>query len=177
MCPPSYACPNSQSTSALYCSNGLYADDYGHAECKACPAGSYCTSNARYACSDGYFSLGYATDCQACPAGYYCPTKSSPPVLCPPGTTSTGYALRCAVNRQGYVSSHLAASQTTCSSGYYATYNATEPIGRCNPCPVGHYCPSTSDYPIPCASGYYADGEGWSSCAQCPTNYACPYPS
>lgn len=90
LCPSSYACPDSRS-GYLYCANGLYADDTGQAECKACPAGSYCTSNAAYTCSDGYFSLGYATSCKACPAGYFCPTKSSPPVLCPPGTTSTGY--------------------------------------------------------------------------------------
>ena len=36
------------------------------------------------------------------------------------------------------------------------------------PCPLGNYCPTGSDAPIPCDNGTYADETGLAACKVCP---------
>jgi hypothetical protein len=146
ICSVGYACPSSTMTSQIACPTGFYSDTQGQSECTPCEAGKYCTSSGSYDCSAGYYSFGYKSACTICPAGYYCPTASAPPELCPSGTTSTGGTTRCVTNTNGLMSTNIASSQTSatssCSAGQYYIYNGTDPVTRCNDCPIGHYCAS-----------------------------------
>lgn len=40
-------------------------------------------------------------------------------------------------------------------------------------CPVGHYCPTGTTVPLPCAAGAFSNVTGLSTCHQCPAGYYC----
>jgi hypothetical protein len=54
--------------------------------------------------------------------------------------------------------------------------NSTDPVPRCNVCPKGHYCPTKTQWPIPCDSGYYSSSTGATACTICPAGSACAFP-
>ena len=42
------------------------------------------------------------------------------------------------------------------------------------PCPVSHYCPEGTSFPLACPSGTYMNRTGQSVCDECPASYFCP---
>ena len=42
------------------------------------------------------------------------------------------------------------------------------------PCPVGHFCPSGTSFPLGCPVGTYNNRTGQSNCTHCPAGYFCP---
>jgi hypothetical protein len=56
-------------------------------------------------------------------------------------------------------------------SGTYS--NAT----HCIPCEIGHFCPSQSNKPQPCAIGTYSNVTGSVTCKVCPAGYSCLNPA
>ena len=56
---------------------------------------------------------------------------------------------------------------------YIFCYKGAEPsIG--GPCPIGHYCPEGTSYPLECPAGTYNNVTGRSVCFDCPESYFCP---
>lgn len=48
---------------------------------------------------------------------------------------------------------------------------------HCVLCEVGHYCPSSSNKPQPCAAGTYADIPGRITCTKCQAGSSCLNPA
>ena len=42
------------------------------------------------------------------------------------------------------------------------------------PCPISHYCPSGTDFPLACPAGTYNNITGQANCTECLTGYYCP---
>ena len=67
-----------------------------------------------------------------------------------------------------------------CDAGYFCLRGAKEPnptgddatVG--GPCPVSHYCPTGTSYPLMCPAGTYNNRTGQSVCVTCPASYYCP---
>lgn len=95
----------------------------------------------------------------ACPAGFYCPegTTGSPP-QCPNGTFSTVGA------------KNIASCTSTAPPGFYSI-GGVQTI-----CPVGSYCPSSTQAPVQCPKGTYNENKGkylQSDCLPCPAGTYC----
>lgn len=88
-------------------------------------------------------------ECQNCTEGHYCGELGRRNVsgLCDPGF----YCLR--------------------GSKIPNPPNVTESGG---PCPVGHYCPQGTSYPLGCEAGTYNDRTGQFKCLQCCAGFYCP---
>ena len=76
-CTQGHHCPEG-SVSPVRCASGSYQDEFGQAECKACPAGYFC---------DNVIDPVVLYNNSACPVGFYCPenTTTSNQYPCPPG--------------------------------------------------------------------------------------------
>ena len=178
-----YACPNGTFNNATagvsmmdcqMCLPGYYCPEEGMAEpAGPCDAGWYCTLGSW---SARPVSLGNDTGSECfcpnitmggmCVAGEYCPTGASTPLPCDPGK----YCL----------TDQLPAPSGDCLAGYYCNGSAILP----NPvnetygdvCPLGHYCPTGSSYPIACDPGYYSDrynNQNESNCVACTAGMYC----
>lgn len=174
LCPVGYFCDKSKGdqTSKQLCPINFYTNVEGKSECDKCPAGymcpelgtidpepcprgQYCTATTTsfadelnaaspetipLDCPAGtYNSQLYAqsqADCDQCPPGKYCEGgEQSYSGLCDKGYVCTG-----------------GQSTATPSNVFYFTDYADDKSG---PCPVGHYCPTGSSFPIPCTVGTY----------------------
>ena len=109
----------------------------------------------------------YGGECQP---GFYCPLASHRPLQCPPGKYCQ--------------TAGLSTYTGNCSAGFYCTLEAavaapTDGVTG-NVCPVGHFCPESSDAPSECPPGTFLDTEQndeESDCLSCPFGEYCPGPS
>ncbi|POI29228.1 hypothetical protein CIB84_007024, partial [Bambusicola thoracicus] len=110
--------------------------------------------------SDGVY--GYR-----CPSGFYCPAGTGLELPCEPGTFSPmPGASTCLPCPAGMACSHAATAEPLscprglCSAGYYCEGGATDAVPRgtpafplSGPCPLGHYCPEGTPFPVACPVG------------------------
>jgi hypothetical protein len=142
----------------------------------ACPAGSFCPTNAASpsACAAGTYSVAGATLCafteSSCPAG----TFASPPsscIACAAGTFSAGGVSPCSSCAAGAYSAAGAASctfaNTSCPAGTYASAPAS-----CLACAAGKFSAGGTSSCFACAAGKFSTG-GASSCL-CPAGTYSP---
>lgn len=61
----------------------------------------------------------------------------------------------------------------TLRSVQISTHVGAEPE-KGGPCPVSHYCPPGTSYPLECPAGTYNNVTGRDVCFQCPPSYFCP---
>jgi hypothetical protein len=138
------------------CPTGTYNPLTAQSNCSDCPAGFYCPNTAT---SDLLLD---------CPKGSFCPKGTTTPTKCGKGTFNNEYngksAADCKPCTPGYYCKDdgLVDPSDKCSQGYYcikgAELDAPESYinGTAGPCPVGHYCPLASPWPIPCPIGYFS---------------------
>ena len=150
------------------CPKGYFCDKTSTSDYSICPAGSYCplgdtTTDVinKYDCPAGTYSsktgLSDASECTPCDPGKYCLAGS---------TAVTGNC------DPGYVCPRSAEVATpTGPFGFDPVVTAT--YNKPGPCPVGHYCPTASSYPIPCPEGTYQDLTQQQTCKDCPAGHYC----
>ena len=142
-----------------------------------CPAGFYCPIGTGYdwqPCPLGTYSnetgLGVEDECRPCTPGYYCAT---PGLTSPTGPCFGGYYCTQAIAVPKPVVSN--GSELINGSGQEGSGNTQcglyPSIGDI--CPVGHFCPTGTATPIPCANGTYNDFKGQSECTICPKGFYC----
>ncbi|KAJ9462455.1 Myosin heavy chain, partial [Diplonema papillatum] len=107
-------------------------------------AGSHASTPSSDLCDDG------------CPAGYFYSNCTTSCVGCPLGFYCTGDLM----------------SPAPCVAGTYGSAEKSTSDAGCLNCGVGFRCPTSSEYPIRCAYGYFA-GEGEEDCTPCAAGYAC----
>ncbi|XP_023933458.1 uncharacterized protein LOC106181652, partial [Lingula anatina] len=184
-CPVGHYCPTGVAA-PLPCRNGTHVN-YTHAvNCLPCDAGYFCAA---------------AGQSEICPVGYYCPEGTGLDIKsCPRGTYSDQTGLydlnQCKPCPAGQHcdSEHLGSPSGNCAAGHWCIIGVDRPypdgtnqtdainetcydwrqLGYGGRCPVGHYCPQSSQYPVVCANGTYADEEGLEACKTCPQGYYCP---
>ena len=84
---------------------------------------------------------------------------------CASGYYSLGSQESCLPCLAGYKCADATVSPVECSSGTYAP-NASV---TCTSCDAGYECPSAGlEAQVSCASGYYQENTGQTSCTQCP---------
>jgi len=108
-----------------------------------CPAGTY--SSNQY--------LTSVTQCVDCPPGKYCTIGSS---------IFSGYC------NAGYI----------CVGGQgvpnpTGVFDFSYTNSKSGPCPIGHYCPIGTTYPIPCPAGQYSPNTGAALCTNCDAGAFC----
>lgn len=193
-----YYCLAGTEFSAQYpCNNGTFNNITGAQDdtsCQLCTPGYYCPTpglaEPTAMCDGGYYCilgswsnqpspLGNDTisDCSCpaqiigdkCKAGTFCPPGSDAPTPC-----TGGYY--CGMDE-------LSAESGQCLAGYYCNGSSTlqNPVNETfgDICPKGHYCPTASSYPIPCAEGEYSDAfaqHNISSCLPCTAGKYCQGP-
>ena len=190
LCPSGYFCP-AGAVAPLHCPAGSYSDQAGAEACTACLAGFYCNRFEHVAvagCPEPFTNYTVPT---ACPAGHYCPTGTArgDDNPCPVGTYSPDMGLTTAEScvacpaGQYCGSPGLTAPTGPCNASYYCLNSSTTPqplTGEFGgPCPVGHYCPSGTGYPVPCPAGTYnpnTHGSSEGNCQPCSAGYFCAQP-
>ncbi|XP_042328221.1 uncharacterized protein LOC121933064 [Sceloporus undulatus] len=153
--------------------------------CLPCPGGTFCQGEGLTSvsgmCHSGYYCeiLSSRPDQKICPPGFYCPEGTGLPVPCPPGSINPHIgkwdAADCKLCPAGYFCSGLgkAASEGTCSSGYYCPSGQASATPVSYRCPHGFYCPEGSVAPVACQKGTYQSEEGKDSCDLCPSGFFC----
>ncbi|CAN0099917.1 unnamed protein product, partial [Heterosigma akashiwo] len=190
-CAAGQQCPLG-SSSAGDCPEGTYQPYAAQGNCSSCPPGQYCGVKT--------------TTPSDCPPGFFCPesTRHAHEFPCPNGTYSNESRLemqsQCVDCDPGSYCLYegMTAPSGFCDSGFYCNYGAvisapdSEGVygytgetcvnredGQANDvCPVGHYCPQGSGYPIPCPQGTYNNesGAGSSSvCTDCTPGWYCDH--
>ena len=165
-----YPCPSGQYSEIP----GLQRED----NCKPCPSGSYCASSITNGgqiegeCEKGYYCVSgmssptptyIYSDTEVgmpCPLGYYCLVGTSKLLSCSYGkfTVSEG--------------SDDESDCTDCLAGFYCIPGDTVPYK----CPIGAYCPVSSQIPTFCPQWTYSDlikASDESTCVPCPKGYLC----
>ncbi|RUS80924.1 hypothetical protein EGW08_011305, partial [Elysia chlorotica] len=175
ICPVGFYCPTG-TAEPVACPAGEYSDSPGQSLCTACPAGYYCLEN----------STDYSH--QICPSGHYCPQGTTSPYANPclkgtynpvNGSQDSGDCLPCPPG-QYCETDGLSSPSGNCSGGWYCTSgawlaqptfsdNTTANLSECS-CPLanytggqcwqGTYCPSGTNYPLPCTPGQYCGVAG-----------------
>ena len=178
ICSEGYFCPN-QSSLPQPCPAGTYQDEVMQAECKACPAGYYCSNATGPVINFEMYN---------CPQGYYCPegTRYSTEFPCPLGTFSNLTGLNsssfCNPCTAGDVCDEngLSGPSNVCGAGYFCVSGASQTAPVEGPttgiCTVGHYCPPGTDIPMPCLPGTFSNYTGLSTpeqCSPCTTGSYC----
>ncbi|KAJ7413425.1 hypothetical protein BTVI_43603 [Pitangus sulphuratus] len=189
-CPAGYYClPGTKAAHQYPCPEGTYSNQTGLGkprDCKPCPGGTFCASAGPGAhtpelCPAGHFCLpgtnlstqhpcpkgtfGPRTgatresDCEPCPAGMYCsaPGLSQPSGFCYPGYHCAKGAISPAPFKHRVESSSLA-------------------LPGNDICPVGHFCPRGTGYPVPCPPGSFSPSVGLEAeeqCQPCPAGHYC----
>eukprot|EP01135_Chromosphaera_perkinsii_P006890 Nk52_evm45s621 gene=Nk52_evmTU45s621 len=156
-----------------------------------CPAGSFCATDGLSAvtgpCTEGYYCLEGSkvpnpTDGiqgNICPAGSFCPAGSTTPTPCSIGSFSSSQgnvkSADCQSCTPGFFCSKQGAAlvEGSCASGYFCPAGSTTPNKASNICPQGFFCPPGSTAAQRCASGFYQDQTGQSSCKTCPAGSYC----
>ena len=179
------------SSEPLPCGYGTFMNHTGALQCDICPAGWYCfeglttvrcpagfycpegTGFDWQPCTRGTYSneegLSAPEECKQCDGGSYCANLNA---TAPTGYCQAGYYCEYGVDRpdpngDNYNSTDTSFANTSCS-------NHGSQTGLGSLCPLGHFCPTNSTYPIPCPNGSYADAIGMSYCKVCPSGYYCP---
>ena len=154
------------------CEPGHYSK-LGEADCKPCPAGSYCVGGQEAAsdpkpCLNGYYSSDGQIKCTKCPSGYICKVKTTAGIMkCPPGYIAKN-GVTCEICPKGRMCPFPEFESIPCPTG---TYAPQEGMSFCAPCPHGHSCTPAAEATA-CLEGKYAylyDG----ACIACPDHHAC----
>lgn len=201
-CPLGYYCPEETGFDWLPCPAGTFSNNEGLStvdECIPCTGGSYCSSiagtapigpcEASYFCTtgsdsstpDGLSNVGMAGPC---PEGNYCPLATDTPTPCPPGTFSNVTLLfaesQCLSCTPGSFCDGTGLSMPTgfCTPGYYCTLGSPIATPLTNDsfggiCPIAHYCPLGSVFPLQCEPGTYNPIKGREQCLPCPAGFFC----
>ena len=133
------------------CPAGSYTSSYS-TKCYTCPAGSYCAGdNRKVRCIRGYYAENRgSTSCKICPVGHSCYSSTAAPVKCSKGRYQ---------DQKG---------QRFCKGCNYGEYNIqTGRSTKCDICPVGHSCYSSTAAPVNCSKGQYQDQKGQRFCKRC----------
>lgn len=162
----------SASQSCSFCAAGTYSLE-GAAACIACTSGQYSGSSPSTACvscdAGKYNGVSSATQCQSCVPGTYSAAGAAACTACSPGQYSwDSAATTCTLCEPGKYNGLSSISQCqSCSPGTYSLVGAQS----CVSCSPGYYNPfsqSTSQGAcLPCASGSYASGPGFTGCTPC----------
>ncbi|XP_072885876.1 uncharacterized protein [Hemitrygon akajei] len=186
LCPPGHYCPSGTSI-PLACQGGTYQMQEGQEICESCPAGFFCE-----------FSNGFGGNVpELCPMGFVCPPGTALGTEHPcaagtygplPGAANEAGCLPCSPG-MFCASSGLSNPSGLCYPGYYCTGSAVTPtpskhwVNSDNAtfsgndiCPMGHFCPEGSKYPLPCPAGTYSPTTGLTSedqCQHCPIGHYC----
>ena len=138
----------------------------------ACPRGHYCLAPAKTFDATLAADKASATDIEVtknpCPAGTYNSFELAMSLTdcldCPPGKYCTGgeqsFTGLCT---KGYV---CTGKQSVPNPSNVFTFADYDPL-RSGPCPIGHYCPTGSSFPVPCAAGTYQNEKGNYVCKSC----------
>ncbi|KYO38996.1 hypothetical protein Y1Q_0022586 [Alligator mississippiensis] len=174
-CPSGFYCPTGTGLE-IPCEPGMFSPMPGASVCLPCPAGVTC----RHAATVKPLS---------CPQGYYCPSQTAMPLPCPEGTLNTlegalspAACRPCPVGR--YCRGHANwEPDGLCSAGYYCAGGAADAVPRRTPgfplngpCPLGHYCPEGTLFPVACPVGTLNNSTGCSSqdsCVPCYPGFFC----
>ena len=124
-----------------------------------------------------------------CEQGTFCEAGASSPTPCPIGTYGPRALLPseadCTACDPGRYCSGTSLTEDSgpCMAGFYCTGSAesSNPTGvpYGDVCPVGHYCPEESPFPMPCAAGYYqplTQRTALSDCILCTPGKYCTNP-
>ncbi|CAM9824345.1 unnamed protein product [Bubo scandiacus] len=169
-CPSGFYCPAGTGLE-VPCEPGTFSPAPGASACLPCPAGMVC-SNAT------------TVEPLSCPRGYYCPARTAVPMPCPEGTLNTlegalapSACKLCPVGRYCRGDANWE-PDGLCSAGYYCEGGATDAIPRgtpafplSGPCPLGHYCPEGTHFPVACPVGTLNNATGGTSPESCVTCY------
>jgi hypothetical protein len=180
-CPAGYYCSTTTS-SPIACTSGYYALP-GATSCTACPANTECdtTRGPIRVCEYGTYLLN--NKCTACTAGKYC-DSSGTPQSCPSGTYSFTGSSTCMIIPPGYKSDgsdgitqcptgqYSIGGQATCAACTSGTYADKVGSFKCEPCPPGYSCATTTAAPIICPYGTYSSGLA-TACTDCADGYVC----
>ncbi|XP_026719422.1 zonadhesin-like [Athene cunicularia] len=165
-CPSGFYCPAGTGLE-VPCEPGTFSPAPGASACLPCPAGMAC-SNAT------------TVEPLSCPRGYYCPAQTAVPLPCPEGTLNTlegalapSACKLCPVGRYCRGDANWE-PDGLCSAGYYCEGGATDAIPRGTPafplngpCPLGHYCPEGTHFPVACPVGTLNNATGGTSPESC----------
>jgi hypothetical protein len=140
----------------------------------ACPRGTHRSTTSAQCAHDGSSPPG-TNCCTACPGGSRCPyTGMINPLDCGGGYYSPEGSQECYPCREGRTCSSTTngISLDTYRSGTGETagqtgYIKTDGEYSFSDCPLGHYCPSGSRYPIPCPRGKVRDTVGGQTLSDC----------
>ena len=203
-CDVGHYCPGNANTFPLPCFPGSYSGARGQSICNLCEVGYQCPGWGRSKpelCQAGYVcdEPGLPAPEKPCPPGYYCNEGTStddpqsptgkPPLPCPHGLFCLyGVARRDLSLIVGLPSFDLSFPQN-CAEGYFCSGNSSNPLGD-GPCFPGHYCPTSSKYPIEvppgtvaadrgsivptlCLPGTFSPRPGSVMCSPCPAGFSC----
>ncbi|XP_032305021.1 zonadhesin-like isoform X2 [Coturnix japonica] len=165
-CPSGFYCPAGTGLE-LPCEPGTFSPMPGASTCLPCPAGMACSHAA-------------TAEPLSCPRGYYCPARTAAPLPCPEGTLNVmegALALSacklCPVGRYCRGDANWE-PDGLCSAGYYCEGGATDAVPHGTPafplngpCPLGHYCPEGTPFPVACPVGTLNNNTGGTSPESC----------
>lgn len=181
-CPQGYFCPTGTGNVTEMCPAGTYGGSVklaAESDCTQCTGGSYCDipgltavvggCDAGYFCTSGSDSAtpsGSVGNAGICPAGHYCGASTVNPTPCPVGyySNTTGLTLssQCTLCDYGKYCGSTGLIEPTgdCDAGFFCLEGATVPNNptvdaTSGPCPVGHYCPVGTSFPLGCDAGTY----------------------
>ncbi|XP_040546472.1 zonadhesin-like isoform X6 [Gallus gallus] len=165
-CPSGFYCPAGTGLE-LPCEPGTFSPMPGASACLPCPAGMACSHAA-------------TAEPLSCPRGYYCPARTAAPLPCPEGTLNTMEgALAPTACKLCPVGMYCRGDANwepdgLCSAGYYCEGGATDAVPRgtpafplSGPCPLGHYCPEGTPFPVACPVGTLNNSTGGTSPESC----------
>ena len=146
-----------------------------------CASGYYCRQGSNTDKPESSFT----GDAGPCPPGRYCPQNTTEPLLCPQGTYSNRTHLQkagdCNLCRPSYFCGSEGRTNVSgeCHQGFYCLFGSKVPnpntvTASGGPCPVGHYCPTATSYPLGCKEGTYNNQTGQSQCQPCCSGFYCP---
>ncbi|PKU33190.1 zonadhesin-like isoform x4 [Limosa lapponica baueri] len=181
-CPPGCPLP-------IPCPPGTYSNVSGLRslqECLDCPPGLYCDGTNNQApsgpCEPGYFCTGGAKSAlqQVVMEGHYSLTGAFKPEPCPLGSfqpEQVSQTLMESQTRALVARAHLDTSaqlaQVSHSRALWAL-TQTDLREKGGPCPVSHFCPEGTSFPLPCLAGTYNNLTRQAACFPCAAGYYCP---
>ena len=174
-CPAGNRCPgNTQSPER--CPDTTYQRLPGQGSCNTCPERFYCKNN----------NDDDAQNPKICPIGKYC-AAGTLPVDCIAGTFNPREGMskqaECEPCPPGKICSvsGLDMPDKSCTAGYFCRLGVdSDPpktTANSGPCPIGYYCPTSTEVPIACPPGTINDltkQTGLAACLPCPQGYHCP---
>ena len=196
-CRQGHYCPAGSSSSTEYpCPAGTRNDAIGgksKADCKFCPAGTFCKEGTGVVGDDGLIPLN-------CNLGHFCPEGSINGDLhpCAPGTYGPATSLEkqddCSKCPAGEYCTggksepdalcppgHFCLAETTrakqhpCPEKYYQPYFGAADNSLCRDCPLGSFCEEGTAWPVMCPFGTYSNTiiGSKNDCVPCPAGSHC----